>query len=54
MVGERVEAGERKEESSQSTRRARKKEKRQTEHNGVPTVHENIVKYLKAMLFFMV
>lgn len=49
-MGERVEAGERKEESNQSTKR--KKKKKNTVPSE-PTVHENIVKYLRAMLFYM-
>lgn len=50
-MGERVEEGKRKEESSQSTKK--KKEKKRKEYNAVPTVHGNVVKYLKAMLFYV-
>lgn len=39
-------AGERKEESSQG--------KKKTKYNAVPTVHENVVKYLEDMLFYMI
>lgn len=49
IVGERVEAGAKKEESSHST----EKEKKKREHNAVPTVHRGVVKYLKAMLFYI-
>lgn len=42
-VGERLEAGERKEESSQCTR-----------NNAEPTVHGNNVKCLNAMLLYVV
>ena len=48
MVGERVEAGER-------NKKVNPKEKKSpTKCNTVPTVHENVVKYLKAMLFYMI
>lgn len=44
IVGERIKAGEIKEESSQSIKK---------EYNTVHAVHENVVKHLKAMLFYM-
>lgn len=42
IVGERVKAGERKEESNQSIKK---------EYNAMHAVHENVMKYLKGMFY---